>query len=99
MEKNRASMALQILALSVENDKRIEAVDKVIAYIQSTGLDYEVAAFETTIEGDLAQLMEVLEEAIRIASQVDPRIFANVKVHYNAQGNVLSIDEKVSKHR
>lgn len=99
MENQRASMALQILAMSVESDKRIEAVDKVIAYIRSTGLVYEVAAFETTIEGELHQLMEVLEESIRIASQIDPRIFTNVKVHYNAQGNVLSIDEKVSKHR
>lgn len=99
MEKNRASMAIQILAMSVESDKRIEAVDQVIAYIRSTGMVYEVAAFETTIEGELHQLMEVLEESIRIASQIDPRIFANVKVHYNAQGNVLSIDEKVSKHR
>lgn len=99
MEKKRASMALQILAMSVETDKRIEAVDQVIAYIKSTGLVYEVAAFETTIEGELDQLMKVLEESIRIASQIDPKIFANVKVHYHAQGDVLSIDEKVSKHR
>lgn len=41
------SIAIQVLP---EANSRI--VDEVIKYIDSTGLHYEVGAFETTIESD-----------------------------------------------
>ena len=48
-----ASIAIQVLP-KVETDEEIcRVVDDVIAYIQGTGLHYQVGAFETTIEGFL----------------------------------------------
>lgn len=47
-----ASIAIQVLP-KVETDAEVvRIVDEVIAYIQSTGLTYQVGAFETTIEGE-----------------------------------------------
>ena len=37
-------------------------VDRVIDYIRSTGLPFEVGSMETTIEGDLSRLLDIVEE-------------------------------------
>lgn len=46
------SVAIQFLPMDAKDDKTIcKQVDAVIAYIASTGVNYFVAPFETTIEG------------------------------------------------
>lgn len=56
-----ASVAIQVLP-SVEGEDVIRIVDEVIAYIKSSGLNTYVSPFETTIEGDYDQLMEIVKE-------------------------------------
>ena len=41
-------------------------MDEVIAYIKSTGLSCSVGPFETTIEGDYDQLMDIVKECQHI---------------------------------
>lgn len=43
-----ASVAVQVLPMYPEKQKVLAVVDAVIAYIKSTGINYEVSAFETT---------------------------------------------------
>ena len=43
------------------DDATCDAVDAVIAYIDSTGIDYFVGPFETAIEGDYEKCMEILK--------------------------------------
>ena len=57
-----ASVAVQVLPMYPEKQKVLAVVDAVIAYIKSTGINYEVSAFETTMEGDYDQLMAILQE-------------------------------------
>ena len=57
-----ASVAVQVLPMYSEKQKVLAVVDAVIAYIKSTGINYEVSAFETTMEGDYDQLMAILKE-------------------------------------
>ena len=47
-----ASVAIQVLPKADNDEELIRIVDEVIAYIRSTGLNYYVGPFETTIEGD-----------------------------------------------
>ena len=47
----KASVAIQVLPDVPNEDELIRIVDEVIAYIKSTGLNYYVGPFETTIEG------------------------------------------------
>ena len=47
-----ASVAIQVLPNVQDEEEVIRIVDEVIAYIRSTGLNYYVGPFETTIEGD-----------------------------------------------
>ena len=79
-----ASVAIQVLPETKDTDELIRIVDEVIAYIASTGYNYYVGPFETTIEGDsYDELMEIVTNCQKVA--------------INA-GGVLTIDKKVSKH-
>ena len=96
----KASVAIQTLP-DVDNDEElIRIVDEVIAYIKSTGLSYYVGPFETAIEGDsYDQLMDVVKECQHVAIRAGaPSVSAYIKVVYNPEQDILSIDKKVSKH-
>ena len=54
-----ASVAIQTLPEVYDNDEIVRIVDEVIAYIKSTGYKYYVGPFETTIEGDYDELMDI----------------------------------------
>ena len=72
---------------------------KVIDYIKSTGLNYYVGPFETTIEGDYDQLMDIVKECQHIAVRAGaPSVAAYIKVSYHPEGDVLTIEKKVTKH-
>ena len=93
-----ASVAIQVLP-KAEDRELIRIVDAVIAYIKSTGLNTFVAPFETTIEGDYDQLMEIVKNCQLICIREGaPGVLSYVKINYKPISGVLSIDEKVSKH-
>ena len=74
--------------------------DEVIAYIKSTGLHCSVGPFETTIEGEsYDQLMEIVTQCQKVAVKAGaPSVSAYVKIVYNPEGEVLTIDQKITKH-
>ena len=96
----KASVAIQVLP-AVENDRELcRVVDEVIAYIKSTGLNCYVGPFETAVEGeDYDQLMDIVKECQHIAVRAGaPKVSAYIKVVYEPEGEILTIDEKVTKH-
>ena len=95
-----ASIAIQVLP-KVDNDEElIRIVDEVIAYIKGTGLNCYVGPFETAIEGEsYDQLMEIAKECQHVAIRAGaPTVSAYIKVVYQPEGEVLTIDRKVTKH-
>ncbi|MBZ6528000.1 thiamine-binding protein [Aerococcaceae bacterium DSM 111021] len=96
---SNCSIALQILPMGTDQETTLKVVDSVIAFIASKTDQYEVAAFETTIQGDYDELMPILKEAIQIASKSHHKIFTNVKISYDTKGPVLTIEDKTTKHR
>lgn len=93
-----ASVAIQVLP-KVEGEETPRIVDEVIAYIKSTGLNYVVGPFETTIEGEYDRLMEIVKQCSLICVQAGaPSVMAYVKINYNPAG-VWTIDEKTLKHQ
>ena len=96
-----ASIAIQILP-KVETDAEVvRIVDDVIAYIQSTGLTYQVGAFETTIEGEsYDELMDVAKECLKVAVRSGaPKVSAYIKAVYRPDGEILTIAQKTGKYR
>ena len=98
MEQFNASLAIQVLP-KVEGEEVIRVVYEVIAYIKSTGLNTFVGPFETTIEGDFDQLMDIAKECQKICIRAGaPSVMSYMKVAYNPGEGVWSIDKKVTKH-
>lgn len=96
----QASVAIQVLPSTQDTNEVIRIVDEVIDYIKSTGLNYYVGPFETTIEGDsYDQLMDIVKECQYVAIKAGcPAVSAYIKVAYKPEGGVLTIDQKVTKH-
>ena len=96
-----ASIAIQVLP-KVETDEEVcRVVDEVIAYIQGTGLRYQVGAFETTIEGEsYDELMDIAKECLQVAVRAGaPKVSAYIKVVYRPEGNILTIEQKTGKYQ
>ena len=95
-----ASIAIQVLPQTNDDQELCRMVDEVIAYIAATGLKYEVGPFETTIEGEsYDQLMDIVRECQHVAVRAGaPSVSAYVKIVYQPEGEVLTIERKVAKH-
>lgn len=94
-----ASVAIQVLPNVTDDEEVIRIVDECIAYIKSFGLSTYVGPFETTIEGDYEQLMEIVTGCQKVAIQAGcDKVSTYVKIEYRPEGDVLSIDRKVTKH-
>ncbi len=91
------NMSLQILPMVPEGDV-YDVVDEVIKLIQASKLEYMVGPMETTIEGELDQLLDLVKEAqeVCIAAGAN-RVISVVKIDYKPDG--VTMDEKVGKYR
>ena len=96
----KASIAIQVLPAASNQEELIRIVDEVIAYIRSSGLHCHVGPFETTIEGDdYNQLMDIVKECQHVAIKAGAqKVSAYVKVVYQPEGELLTIDKKIKKH-
>ncbi|MBQ8857031.1 MAG: thiamine-binding protein [Lachnospiraceae bacterium] len=94
-----ASVAIQVLPKVDSDEEVIRIVDAVIDYIKSTGLNYYVGPCETSIEGDYDELMEIIKECQKVAVSAGAKsVSAYVKINYRPEGDVLTIEKKVTKH-
>ena len=97
----KASIAIQVLPKAKDTDDLICIVDEVIAFIKSSGLNCHVGPFETTIEGDdYDRLMDIVKECQHVAVRAGaPKVAAYVKIVYQPEGDILTIDKKITKHQ
>lgn len=94
-----ASVAIQVRPEAKNDEEMIRIVDEVIAYIKSTGLHCHVGPFETAIEGDYDELMDIVKECQHIAARAGaPSVASYIKVSYRPEGDVLTIEKKITKH-
>ncbi|MEE1314937.1 MAG: thiamine-binding protein [Faecalimonas sp.] len=95
-----ANVAIQVLPKAENDDELIRIVDEVIDYIKSTGLSYYVGPCETAIEGEYDELMEIVKECQKVAVRAGAEeVSAYVKISYRPEGEVLTIEKKVTKHQ
>jgi uncharacterized protein (TIGR00106 family) len=93
-----ADIAVMPLIPCVTEDDMYKVVDKVIEYIESTGLKYEVGAMSTTLEGEFDEVMDVVKRAHKIPFELGiERVITVVRLDEKAGG--ISIDEKLKNHR
>lgn len=91
------NVSLQVLP-RVSDDRIYDVVDKVIEYIKSTGVNYEVGPMETTMEGELGELLDIVKVAQEICiKEGATRVMSMVKIDYKPEG--VTMNEKVGKYR
>ncbi|WP_042682867.1 thiamine-binding protein [Anaerosalibacter massiliensis] len=94
---NNANVSIQVLP-NVPEEKLYPVVDKIIEYINSTGVKYEVGPMETTMEGDLNLLLDIVRKSQEICiKEGAARVCSVIKIDYKAEG--VTMDEKIYKYR
>lgn len=91
------NVSLQVLPV-IEEERLYEVVDKVIEYIDSCGVKYEVGPMETTMEGELDELLKIVSHAQKICTDNGAkRVESVVKIDYRSSG--ITMKEKIGKYR
>lgn len=92
-----ANVSFQVLPF-VPEEKVYSVVDKVIELIQRSGVKYIVGPLETTMEGELDTLLDIIKEAQDICVREGAsRVVSVVKIDYKPEG--VTMDEKIYKYR
>lgn len=96
-----ASIAIQILPKVETDEEVVRIVDEVIAYIRSTGLNYQVGPFETAIEGEsIDELMDIAKQCLHVAAGSGaPKVSAYIKAVHRPDGEILTIAQKTGKYQ
>ncbi|WP_027364580.1 thiamine-binding protein [Desulfotruncus alcoholivorax] len=91
------NVSFQVLP-QVPGGNSYAVVDKAIEVVQQSGVKYEVGPMETTMEGELDELLDIVKNAQQacIAAGAE-RVMTIVKIDYAPQG--VTMEEKVGKYR
>lgn len=94
------AVAIQYLPMdSTSDEETCLIVDEVIAYIDSTGVDYYVGPFETTIEGDYDLCMEILKNCQLVGAKAGCNsMMTYAKIDYRPSSDVMSTEHKIGKY-
>lgn len=75
-----------------------EVVEKAIKVVEESGLNYEVEANGTTMEGGLDELFDVIKKAHLVArDEGSGRVYTVIKIDDKVSG--ININEKINKFR
>jgi len=92
------NVSLQVIPLVAESRHLHPLVDKVIELIRSSGVKYVVGPMETTMEGELQELLDIVAKAQELCLEEGAyRVLSVVKIDYKKGG--VTIDEKMEKYR
>ena len=93
----KVNVSLQVIP-NVPEEQIYPVVDRVIEFIHKSGVKYEVGPMETTMEGELDTLLEIVKKAQDICiKEGASRVVSVVKIDYKKEG--VTMDEKISKYR
>ncbi|MFD1037257.1 MTH1187 family thiamine-binding protein [Virgibacillus byunsanensis] len=93
-----ALVSIQIIPKTKNGEDVIPYVDAAIEVIQQAGIKYEVHPLETTMEGELTELLAVIEKMNqKMVERGSSSIISQVKIYYNPDG--ASMDVLTEKYR
>ncbi|WP_391115861.1 MTH1187 family thiamine-binding protein [Psychrobacillus sp. L3] len=91
-------ISIQIIPKTKNGENVIPSVDEAIRVIQESGVKYEVHPLETTMEGDLQQLLQVITKMNdRMIEMGSSNVISQIKVLYQPSG--ISMNQLTEKYR
>lgn len=93
-----ALLSLQILPHTEGGEDYIPYIDEAISMIIHSGVKYQVNPLETTMEGELTELLSIVEKINnRLVELGCPSVISQIKVFFNPKG--ASMDKLTEKYR
>ncbi|AIE60291.1 thiamine-binding protein [Bacillus methanolicus] len=93
-----ALVSIQILPKTKDGEDVIPYVDEAIKVIHESGVQYEVHPLETTMEGELDQLLKVIKDMNdRMIEMGSKNVISQVKILYQPEG--ISMNQLTEKYR
>jgi uncharacterized protein (TIGR00106 family) len=93
-----ALVSIQILPRTNDGEDIIPYVDRAIQVIHDSGVKYLVSPLETTMEGDLDELLRILKKMNdAMIEKGSPSVISQVKIYFNPEG--ASMDKLTEKYR
>ena len=82
-----ALVSLQVLPRGKTDEEVYALVDKAIEVIRESGVPYEVGPMETTMEGELPELLAIIERMNEAMIEMGcPSVLHQVKIYFNPAG-------------
>lgn len=93
-----ALVSIQIIPKVPQGENTYDYVDAAIAVIEEENIKYEVHPLETTMEGDLAELMVVIQKMNdKLIAMGAANIISQIKVVYQPSG--ITAETLTEKYR
>lgn len=93
-----ALVSIQIIPRTRNEKDTYSLVDEAIQVIADSKVKYEVHPLETTMEGDLRELLDIVDRMHRkMIEKGCPSVLSEVKIFYKPGG--ASMDELTAKYR
>ena len=93
-----ALVSIQIIPKTPNGEDVIPYVDAAIAVIEEAGVPYQVSPLETTMEGNLTELLGIVQKMNeRMVEKGSLSIISQVKIFYKPDG--ASMDKLTEKYR
>lgn len=93
-----ALLSIQIIPKTPNGEDVIPYVDRAIEVIQASGVKYQVNPLETTMEGDLDELLSIVKQMNEaVVDFGSTGVISQIKISYNPKG--VSMDKLTEKYR
>jgi len=91
-------LSIQIIPKTKNGEDTIPFVDEAIKVIIDSGVKYEVHPLETTMEGELNELLSIVEKMNKRMTELGcPSVISQIKVLYKPDG--ASMEQLTEKYR
>ncbi|WP_376694819.1 thiamine-binding protein [Wenzhouxiangella sp. EGI_FJ10305] len=93
----RTLLSLQVIPKTPDGENVIPYVDRAIALIADSGVKYRVGPLETTMEGELDELLQIVRKVNDdMVAAGCPSVISQVKIYHNTEG--ASMDGLTQKY-
>ncbi|ATO47680.1 MULTISPECIES: MTH1187 family thiamine-binding protein [Brevibacillus] len=94
-----ALVSIQIIPTTPQGEGVIPFVDKAIEVISQSGVKYLVSPLETTMEGELEELLAIVKKMNDVMVEAGcPSVISQIKIYHRADG-LASMDVLTEKYR